>query len=151
MLPAYLKNPNKIYHYQTSAKDHFSYKYSDIEYSGWNLWNVYLEGEYVYNIVERQDSQGYKLGVPYSEYTLMLANPVVLGNKWFYSSGGGEFVPFEITGINMTVTTPAGTFRNVVEVRTDKSVNTYYAPNVGMIKITSDGETVEELTKIENR
>jgi hypothetical protein len=151
LLPAYLKNPNKIYHYQTSANDHFAYKYSDVRYSGWNLWDVYWEDEFVYSIVERQDSQGYKSGTPYSEYTLMLANPVVVGHKWFYSSGGETFVPFQITGTNMTVTTPAGTFHNVVEVTTDESVMTYYAPNVGMIKIMGDGETIEELTKIENR
>ena len=110
-----------------------------------------MENKYVYSIVERQDNQGYKLGFPYSEYTLMLANPVVVGHKWFYSSAGETFVPFQITEANMTVTTPAGTFHNVIKVTTDESVDTYYAPNIGMIKITSDGETVEELTKIEKR
>ena len=51
----------------------------------------------------------------------------------------------------MTVTTPAGTFENVIEVTEKDGWVGYYAPNVGIIKETVEGETIVELTKIENR
>ena len=51
----------------------------------------------------------------------------------------------------MTVTTPAGTFHHVVEVKDSFGLELYWAPNVGLVKVISGDGIFLELTAIENR
>ncbi|WP_338449750.1 S-layer homology domain-containing protein [Niallia oryzisoli] len=141
----FLKDTSKVYHYEDGGK--VRYVYENEEYENWNLWKVYLESGTTYSIVERQDSAGYKFGYPDSEYSVQVAFPIEVGHTW---DGYGEMPDYyKITAASLSVTTPAGTFENVVEVTTTEGYVSYYAPFTGLIKTTKDGVTVTELTKIE--
>jgi len=147
----YLKDPNKTYYYHSNEIGDYYYYYPGQEYPEWNLWYVYEENGNFYAIAESQDSEGYKFGYPYSEYTLEIANPIEVGHSWENEYGELLLASYTITATNMTVITPADTFENVIEVTEKDGWVGYYAPNVGIIKETVDGETIVELTKIENR
>ncbi len=136
------------------------------DYPGWNHWYVYEDGDYVYSIKERQDSEGYKSALSHSEYySLGLAFPIEVGRRWSHEATRSvriivtddpavDEVPItnEITAVNMTVTTPAGTFHHVVEVKDSTGFKTYWAPNAGLIKaVSAENDVFHELTKIENR
>ncbi len=147
---SFLKDKNKIYHYNSDDFGRYYYKYSNRGYFEWNLWDVYPEKGKNYSIVEKEDSQGYRFGYPESESWLYLAYPVKVGQSWGVGYQG--FVTdYTITATNLTLTTPAGTFHNVVEVTADDGGFDYYAPNVGLIKVVFEGLTKVELMKIENR
>ena len=147
----YTKDPNKIYTYETNENGTVRYVYSDEDYPDWNLWHVYDKFGGPYDVVERQDREGYKIGAPYSEYALTLANPVEVGHRWDVIYGDEVLATYEITSTTMTVTTPVGTFENVVEVRELNGWRGYYVPNIGLVKAISGDELLLDLTAIENR
>jgi len=141
----FLKDPSKVYHYEDGG--HARYVYENEDYENWNLWQVYREDGTKYSILERQDSEGYKIGYPYSEYSLQIAYPIEVGHTW---DGYGDLPDYyKITATSLSVTTAAGTFDNVVEVTTTDGYVSYFASSTGLIKMTKDGETLAELIKIE--
>ncbi|KAA9015489.1 S-layer homology domain-containing protein [Niallia endozanthoxylica] len=150
---SYLKDPSKVYYYESDYMGSFYMEYPNEEYDGWNLWDVYTDYgygyEFGYSLLEREDSEGYYLGYPESEYYMDLKYPVVVGQTW--GTGYDDEIQYVITSTNMTVTTAAGTFDNVVEVTSNDELVTYFAPNVGRIKEVYEGYTVTELTQIENQ
>ena len=145
---SYVKETSNIYQYHSNENGNFSFIYADEEYPNWNLWNVNDEFGGSYQVVERQDEEGYKLGAPYSEYRLMLANPVKTGHTWKIEYGDEILATYKITATDLTLTTPAGTFTEVVEVTDQDGMVTYYAPNVGIIKAVNGEEVLVELTKV---
>ncbi|WP_191090537.1 S-layer homology domain-containing protein [Niallia endozanthoxylica] len=143
----FLKDPLHVYHYHYKDGGNVRFVFQNEDNENWNLWHVYQEDGTSYSIVERQDSEGYKFGYPFSEYSLEVANPVEVGHTW---DGYGEMPDYyKITADSLTITTPAGTFENVVEVTTTDGYVRYFAPMTGLIKATKDGETIAELMKIE--
>ena len=46
----------------------------------------------------------------------MLTNPIEVGHSWDIEYGYQILASYEITATKLTLTTPAGTFTNVVEV-----------------------------------
>ena len=149
--PSFLKDKNKIYTFRTFENGIARYVYSNEDYPHWNLWNVYEEGYDPYEIVERQDSVGYKSGRPYSEYAIGLEFPLEVGHTWNDEYGYEIRATYVITAINTTVTTQAGNFQNVVEVTDSHGKKLYWAPNVGLLKVTSGADVFHELIRIENR
>ncbi|WP_071393457.1 S-layer homology domain-containing protein [Bacillus tuaregi] len=145
---SYVKDIDNIYYYHSSENGEFSYVYADEEYPDWNLWNVNDEFGGSYQMVERQDEEGYKVGAPYSEYQLVLAKPVEIGTVWDIEYGDEILASYVITSTGLTLTTPAGTFTDVVEVKDKTGLVTYFAPNLGMIKAVNGEETLLELTRI---
>ncbi|WP_338449577.1 S-layer homology domain-containing protein [Niallia oryzisoli] len=145
---SYLKDTSNIYQYHTNENGNISFVYADEDYPDWNLWNVNDEFGGSYQVAERQDEEGYKLGAPYSEYRLLLANPVEVGHAWDIEYGDEILASNEITATNLTLTTPAGTFKNVVEVTDQEDLVTYFAPNVGIIKAVRGEETLIEVTRV---
>ncbi|WP_309089193.1 S-layer homology domain-containing protein [Domibacillus sp.] len=145
---SYLKDRSKTYYYDSDDMGSYSYKFSGRKYFEWNLWDVYEGNKNTYSIVEKEDSKGYYFGYPESESWMMLKYPVKVGQKW--SIGYQGFVhTYEITSTTKTITTRAGTFRNVIEVTADDGGVDYYAPNVGLIKVIFEGITKVELIKIQ--
>ncbi|WP_338449576.1 S-layer homology domain-containing protein [Niallia oryzisoli] len=145
---SYLKDTRNIYQYHSNENGNFSFVYAGEDYPDWNLWNVNDEFGGSYQVVERQDEEGYKLGAPYSEYRLMLANPIETGHTWDIEYGDEILASYEITATDLTLTTPAGTFLEVVEVTDQDGIVTYYSPKVGIIKAVNGEETLIELTNI---
>ena len=142
--PVYTMDPNKIYYsHSRTGNGFYTYLYHGDD---WNYWYVYRDNGESYELVEAQDSEGYKVGWPDSEYSLVIANPIVTGHTW------DAFVDDirTITATNLTITTPAGTFNQVVEVMSE-GVSLYYAPNAGLVKVMADGQTTYEVVKIADR
>lgn len=147
-LPAvYLKDTKNVYYYHSKVMGYYYTVYTG-DYPDWNLWTNYFEDGETFSFVERQDGEGYKYGYPYSEYTLKLAAPFEVGNSWENIYGEDLLSAYEITATDLTVTTEAGTFNNVIEVTERDGWVDYYAPNIGIIKATMYGETTLELMKI---
>ena len=145
---SYLKDTSNIYQYHSKVNGNSSFVYADEDYPDWNLWNVNNEFGGSNQILETQTEIGYFLGAPYSEYRLMLTNPIEVGHSWDIEYGYQILATYKITATKLTLTTPAGTFTNVVEVTDQDGMVTYYAPNVGMIKEVNGEETLVELTRV---
>lgn len=119
---------------------------------GWDLWkSVASDGEVTYTI-EREDSSGYfykdcENGTTCNgDSVTYLKYPLTKGQTWKTTM----FAPgtYTIVATDRTVTTRAGTFHNVIEVKSEEGDLLYYAPNVGNIKSDAFGETVLELVEI---
>ncbi|KKB40930.1 S-layer homology domain-containing protein [Bacillus thermotolerans] len=146
----YAMNTNKVYHYSSYGGD-VTFRYSGKKYENkWPIWDISVNGVQMTSLVNYEDSEGYYYGHPDSDLSQMMKYPVKAGESWNASLFGEEEIR-TISSTTKTVKTPAGTFHNVVEVTSSTGIE-YYAPNVGLIKMTlNDGEVVTELTKLTNR
>lgn len=143
---SYLRDTAKVYHFATKESGPITYQFSAKD-GDWNRWHVYENGQLAYVEVDREDVQGYYIGYPESEFALVLSYPVEKGRKW---DGYGEAKDYyHITGVDLTVETPAGLFRHVVEVTTADGLVNYYAPGAGIIKQLYQGEVQTLLVKME--
>ncbi|MBB6446058.1 S-layer homology domain-containing protein [Bacillus benzoevorans] len=143
---SYQRNTSKVYHYEADFVGPHYYRLSDRKYEGWYLWDVYEGNVYSYSFLENENIQGYYIGYPDSEFHQLISYPIMLGKTW---DGYGEMPDYySITGTDLTVTTPAGTFHHVVAVSFEQ-VTEYFAPGAGTIKITQNGKTVSQLVRIE--
>lgn len=80
-----------------------------------------------------------------------LQYPLYVGASWETSNGGQHAITHTVQSINRTVTTKAGTFKNVVEVTDSDGWTFFYARNVGIIKSLENEKVFAELIKLENR
>ncbi|WP_191991788.1 S-layer homology domain-containing protein [Bacillus aerolatus] len=152
---SYAMDQSKVYHYHADEVGTIVYKFSGEQSNGWNVWEVYEGGKKVdARMVEREDSNGYYFSYMESEgvieEVMLLKYPVKVGQSWpIGPSGSGK--KHTITSMTKTITTPAGTFRNVVEVTDKDGTFVYYAPNVGRIKSVINGAVILELAELTNR
>ncbi|WP_456273134.1 S-layer homology domain-containing protein [Bacillus sp. AK031] len=93
-----------------------------------------------------ETANGIVFGKPQMSFSFTLGYPVKVGHRWMDQNA----VTMEIISVNSTVTTPAGTFTNAVEVRGNGYYHEYYAPGVGLVKSTSipEGQVIAELIEI---
>lgn len=146
---SYLKNPDKLYEVREFSVDkgrdiQYEMKYigTSQEFNTWYGADTYLETE---------TSEGLFFGSD-----IILAYPVEVGHDWKV----GEF-DFIIESAEETVTTPAGTFEDVVKVKTTQEGSkeysySYYAKGVGQIlreSVDENGEVTKrfELLKISDK
>jgi hypothetical protein len=146
---SYKKDIHRTYYYDSADYGTLTYIYEGVKNERWNAWKVYAEGKYAETIVESENIEGYFVGWPDSEYETRLQYPLTVGKKWEILYEGDPI--HEITAVNKTVTTPAGTFHHVVEITTENGWTHYYAPKVGLIKSYNNGSLSQELIKIENK
>ena len=147
----YTKDINKIFTYQTKEFGKVRYIYPKNNYPDWNLWYIYDDQKVVTVMVENQDHEGYKIGPPNSEYTILLKHPIKAEHRWDIVYGDELLDTYEILATNITLTTPAGTFNHVVEVSNLNGWKAYFSPNMGIIKEVWDDEVVYELIAVEDR
>jgi hypothetical protein len=78
---------------------------------------------------------------------IILKSPLEVGTKWSDNAG----MRYEITGINVTVITPAGKFSavEVTSLRDSFEVKRYYVRDFGLVKTSIKGYGDEELVKVE--
>ncbi|MGG3890052.1 hypothetical protein [Metabacillus fastidiosus] len=151
---SYLMNTKKLYTYKYGAASDKSAATYTVEFwkkeNGYNNWSTTTDanGE-GFGFGEHETKDGL-----YLNDEKILAYPVKKGKTW-KSSGNSTY---EIRAVNWTLKTPAGTFKNVVEVREtvkDFGYRTFfYAPGVGSILETTKakhtkGKTITDLTLIE--
>lgn len=147
---SYLLNKSKIYTYrnlETEKKEIWTYKKHD---KGWDLWEVSNQKGY-YQIV-KEDTSGLHgvYGGAYSENVTDLKYPIKKGKTWTNWIEESSY-KLTITSVKKTLKTPAGTFKNVVEVKGPDWTN-YYAPNVGWIAgKNSDNRFYYMILKISKR
>ncbi len=138
-------NPSLTYTYHSKehGKDTFKFKG---ERRGWNEW--VMNGNRQYPHTEKEDQYGYhvKVGGAYSENATDLEYPVKKGLKWRVWVGADSYSN-TIISVDKTIKIKAGTFRNVVAVKSGHYVN-YYAPNVGFILTTYKGKAMYELVRL---
>ncbi|OCA92936.1 SH3 domain-containing protein [Pseudobacillus wudalianchiensis] len=133
---SFLMDKTKIYTYKTEGsyyKTQYVGKYRD-----WDKW-VDNEGFYI----TKEDSKGLYTGWPNAAFFTDLAYPLKVGMEWTDWE-----VKNKIIAINGTLKTPAGTFKNVVTVKSSDGYTTYFAQNVGFLKAVSNGVTMSELTSL---
>lgn len=78
---------------------------------------------------------------------IILKSPLKVGTKWADNSEG----KYEITGINVEVKTPVGSFPTVevTLLRGGLEIKMYYAKELGLLKRTIKGHGIDELIKVE--
>lgn len=111
--------------------------------NGKDVWESQGEG---YHIGYTEDET--KNGLYYEgegERSLVIPFPLIVGKSW-YSAGEKNI----ITSLTKTVKTPAGTFKNVIEIK-NGSIKYYYARSVALIKVSENSKTISQLTKISKR
>jgi uncharacterized protein YraI len=135
---SYLMDKTKVYTYKFDGKTQkISYKG---EYDGWDDWISHSDGS-IFGV--KEDSKGLYTGFPESEYYTDIFYPLKVCKEWLEWD-----VKYKITSINGTLKTPAGTFKNVVTVKSSEGYTSYYAPNVGFIKGIYNGKTSSELISL---
>ncbi|MCI2256518.1 SH3 domain-containing protein [Domibacillus sp. PGB-M46] len=139
---SYLQDKTKIYTYKSEGK---TYKHS---YKGkWDKWDEWVTSSSNATYLVYEDSEGLYSGFRHSEYYIDLAYPLKVGKSWTIGYEG-EDTSSKITALNGTLKTPAGTFKNVVTVKSSDGYVSYLAPNVGFIKGVDQGKTVSELVSL---
>ncbi|MED4402446.1 hypothetical protein [Metabacillus fastidiosus] len=155
---SYLMNTKKLYTYKQGAASDKSATSYTLEFwkksNGYNHWSTIPEDSIIegFGFGEHETKDGL-----YTNDIKILAYPVKKGKSW--KDGDSNY---EIRAVNWTITTPVGTFKNVIEVReTLKKLGyrtSFYAPGVGLVLETSKtkhtkGKTITDLTlvKLKNK
>ncbi|MED4205259.1 SH3 domain-containing protein [Neobacillus mesonae] len=142
---SFLMNKSKIYIYKEDGLvKNFKYKKRD---KGWDLWNGSYGEEMVFKETVGGLLQVY--GGAYSENVALLKYPLKTGKSWDNWIEAYKY-RVKITSTTKTVKTPAGTFKNCVEVK-DGSYVSYFAPNVGFVKGIEKGKVHSQLIKLKKR
>ncbi|USK58574.1 SH3 domain-containing protein [Peribacillus asahii] len=144
---SYLRDKSKVYTYRSSDGEKYQELYTGESYDGWDEW-VSNEGIYIM----REDTKGLYEGVFDGGYSVQIEYPIKVGKSWAASDNEDTA---RILSVNKTIKTPAGTFKNVVEVRYKYSdgyfYTAYFTKNVGLIKIVSKNKKYYELVSLKKR
>ncbi len=100
------------------------------EPDGEELWIVEIDGEL----------RGYSdTPTENQPYWIYLKTPLEIGNTWrFYSEPvNGVHLTAEIRSPGSTIEVPAGIFKDCVHVHVDPYYESFYCPNVGLIKASN--------------
>lgn len=151
-LPSYKKDKKKRYMYlNTISRRHYTMKY-DKQFENWYMiedekevfYESQLGTEYFWtSIDDMQGSGGYEIkdGV-----SIVFPRNAFKGKKVYYLSK--RYFGTVIT-TNKTLKTDAGTFKNVVVIKTKNEDKYYYAPNIGLVLSTdSTGKYYEKIVDI---
>ncbi|USK69184.1 SH3 domain-containing protein [Peribacillus asahii] len=143
---SYVMDKTKVYTYMEHGN-----KYKDVYtgkgYQGWDEWITNESDIYIV----REDKNGLYLGVPEGGYNTEIKYPIKVGKSW--RNDGGSTV--RISSVSKTIKTPAGTFKNCIEVTYDygdgDGSKFYYAKNVGFVKSVYKGIAINQLIRLENK
>ena len=146
---SYLKDKTKVYtymHMETGKK--LKYEYAGIYNYGNERWDLWKSSEDRYIVYE--DENGLYSGLIESEHFVDIIYPIKIGESWL-TTNKGMSTNHRATSVSKTVKTPAGTFKNCIEMKTDDGYTSYYAKNVGYVKGVYKGKTYSQLIKLENK
>ncbi|MDZ5471896.1 SH3 domain-containing protein [Bacillus sp. 31A1R] len=131
---SFLMDKTKIYTYEDYKGATVSLKYSQKK-DGWNVWKTRDGKKVVLSERETKNALEEKEG---SRVLEQLSYPLYVGKKVTYSNETTK-----ITSLTKTVKTPAGTFKNCIEMQQLRSGRTsYFAPGVGLVQMKK-GKTIE--------
>ena len=151
---SYLQNTKKVYVYRVDQDNKktvtmtYTGKAKQKELKGYNVWNVEYklgaDGNGKGGYWEKETTKGL-----YNTDGLVVSYPVKKNKKW-----KNDWSSLTIRSTNKTIKVPAGTFKNVIEVKVDDGEEVYYryyAKNVGFVLGVMDGERSTELLKLKNK
>lgn len=146
---------NKDYVYTRIVDDGKGTSYSeDLRYVGpeydgdreWDMWMSIGNGERDLGLV--YEDEGVLLsGIPEGDAYTDLAYPLYKGKTFIEYADAYS----KVVDMNVTLTTKAGTFKDVVVVDTPHGGTIYYAANIGPIKTVQNGKTTMELVEFKKR
>lgn len=144
---SFLLDKTKVYTYK-GTEGSYQLIPTRKKYDSWDIW-YYATTSDKQKFIVGEDSKGLYTGYINSEYYIDIKYPAKVGQKWDIGyEGEGQA---RITSVKKTVKTPAGTFKNCIEVKEDYGYIYYYAKNIGQVKTVRDGITVMELVSLKKR
>ena len=147
------KTMDYAWEYIVNGKTHKSTgKYIGPQYGGtgvWDLWNETgtLESG-TFTVRESKDKLYTGIG---NHYYVDLEYPLYAGKRFGDPNDGIDWETYRVIAVNQVVKTKAGTFVDVVEIKSSEGWTQYYAPNVGRIKSLDNGKLYSELVKLTPR
>lgn len=146
---SYLLNRMKIYTYK-GAEGTYQLIPANKKFHQWDVWyHVSAKSGGKQEFFVREDRNGLYTGYINSEYYIDIKYPVKLGQKWDVGyEGAGQA---RITSTAKTIKTPAGTFKNTIEVKDDYGYTFYFAKNIGLVKCIYHGKTYTELVSLKEK
>jgi hypothetical protein len=125
---SFMPDQSKKYVYDTGNS---TSTFSHLQGNQWEEAVSYSNGGFTSTRTFTETENGIVFGEPQLVFSFTLGYPVKTGHQWIDQNGER----FTITSTHATVTTPAGTFTNAVEVSNANYLD-YYVPNVGIVKST---------------
>lgn len=131
-------NAHKTYVYNYSdgldQTKKVTWSYTGTE-NGQDIWNaVYVneQGQSTQKYSYIEDKRGMTVGFYNADSGLHIPYPLTLNKKWSLNQEGMS-TNYVVTNVTKTITTPAGTFHNVIEIKNYDGYYFYYAQGVGHI------------------
>lgn len=145
---SYLLDKTKIYTYKTATGTYRMIP-SGKKYNGWDQWTYLPSRGDKQLFIVRENSKGLFTGFIDSEYYTDIKYPIKIGQAWNVGFDGEGKA--RITSITKIVKTPAGTFKNCIEVKDDSGYITYYAKGIGLVKSIDNGKTGTQLIRLQEK
>lgn len=148
---SYLMDKSKIYTYKYDgqiSKHTYMGVYQGYKGSSkwsWDEWRINGTDSYIVT----EDIKGLYPGYINSEYYVAIQYPIEIGSSWDIGYEGDGTA--KVTSVSKTVKTPAGTFTNCIEVRSDSGSKSYYAKNIGFVKFVYNGKNQTELISLKKK
>lgn len=138
--PSYARDPMMMYFYVDGDDKERAVLMRTGKTSGMaEIWR-YSHGDSRFDFGQYEDVKGVYSIVKDGVRVLDLKYPVKIGQSWRDPINGRS----RITAVGETVTTPAGTFENVVVVEDGHGCVYYYAEHVGLVReVPADGRVFE--------
>ncbi|WP_438315865.1 S-layer homology domain-containing protein [Sporosarcina sp. FA9] len=160
----YLLNKKMVYtwtYYDEGKSFVSTTRYTNLKYDGVlgaDLWKETSGDGAAYYLVKEDETGLYEYSCvdigtiscdlkqdPY----VALEYPLIEGKVWGSLESKHDPTVYTVVSTNRTVTTKAGIFKNVVEVKDSSGWFYFYAPNVGLVKTVDNGTLFSELVKLE--
>lgn len=128
--------------------DRFQIKSIDTATQMVNVYQVSKDSlKIIYSEEVTNEFKGSYLVVEPNKEETVLKEPIKVGTKWTGSSNK----TYEITGVNVDVSTPAGNFTTieVTETTDTLTIKNYYAKDIGLVKKIINGYGEDNLLAIE--
>lgn len=121
--------------------------------SGKDRWTGVDSDNVVTHYTYSETTSKFMFDVEDYDFSSTVPYPLTLNKMWTDDS---TLIPinYKVTSMNKTVTTPAGTFKNAIEIKNDLGVYDYYVQGIGLVLETEssiddkDVLRVQELQKI---
>lgn len=124
--------------------------------ASWDIWEILTTNEDPQYLLYKEDTTGLYSNFCFDkkgtncENTIFteLKYPLKVGKGWKDPVNILERQTFTVVSLNQTINTKAGTFKNVVEVKTSFGFTHFYAPNIGIIRTDYNGNQASALTSV---
>ncbi|AWG44200.1 S-layer homology domain-containing protein [Priestia filamentosa] len=145
-------NPRKTFVYKYPSDNYTeTWRYGGKDEFGEKWTASGSEGKEYYSY--RENNKGLDFGIQNSEILLTIPYPLKQNTKWTYQLYEGDPVTnYVVTSMNKTITTPAATFKNTIEIKDYDGIYYYYVQGLGLVLVVDashqPSERIFELQKV---